>query len=196
MRTPVGPPTQIVSIGLSRLSQENVICGERRAAPPARLPRGGLNPDIFEAPVAQHLAIRHAVERDSARQAQVLRAGLLRERARQPQHRFLDDALHGSRQIYLALRERLLGIAGGSAEQVVEFPIGHPQPDAVVEVTQIEAETAVLFKVNQIFENPIAIYGRAVRRQSHDLVLAGIYLEPGVIGERGIKQSERMRKAY
>ena len=34
----------------------------------------------------------------------------------------------------------------------------------------------------------------AVGRQAHDLVLAGVDLEPGVVGEGGVEQPERVRK--
>ena len=34
----------------------------------------------------------------------------------------------------------------------------------------------------------------AVRRESHQLVFAGVHLEAGEVGERGIQQSERVRE--
>ncbi len=53
-----------------------------------------LNPDIVEGTVAQHLAIGHAVERDTARKAEVFLAGLFADRAGKAPHHLLGHRLH------------------------------------------------------------------------------------------------------
>jgi len=54
----------------------DVIGSERGAKRPAGVARGRLDPDALELPVAQDLAVRHAIERHSAGETQVLGAGL------------------------------------------------------------------------------------------------------------------------
>ena len=49
-------------------------------------------------------------------------------------------------------------------------------------------------QINQMLKNPLDIFRLAIRRQTHQLVLTGIDLEPGVIGEGGIQQAERVRE--
>ena len=61
---------------------ELVIGGERRAERAAGIAGRRLNPDVVELAVAQHLAVGHAVERDAAGEAQILRAGLGRRALR------------------------------------------------------------------------------------------------------------------
>ena len=43
-------------------------------------------------------------------------------------------------------------------------------------------------------ENAAGIFRLPIRREAHELVLAGIDLEAGVVGEGGIEQPERVRK--
>jgi len=50
-------------------------CRKRRADRAAGVARRGLDPDIVELAVAQHLAIGDAVQRDAAREAEIARAG-------------------------------------------------------------------------------------------------------------------------
>ena len=40
----------------------------------------------------------------------------------------------------------------------------------------------------------VQVTGLAIRRQSHHLVLAGVDLESGVVGERGVEEAERVRE--
>src|SRR5262249_16414897 len=61
-----------------RLALELMIGGECRTHRAAGVACGGLDPDGIELAVAQHLAIRHAIERDAAGKTQIARAGLAR----------------------------------------------------------------------------------------------------------------------
>ena len=98
-----------------------VIGRERCPDRAARVARRRLDPDVVELAVAQHLAVRHAIERDAAREAEVLLPGLYRKRARQAQHDLLGDGLDRRREIHLALGQQVLGLARRPAEQRVEL---------------------------------------------------------------------------
>ena len=93
-----------------------------------------------------------------------------------------------------ALRQARLATTRRSLEEVVEPGVGHRQPGAIVEVGQVETEGSVGLEVDQMVENALRIPRRAVRREPHDLVLAGIHLEPRVIRKRRVQQAERVRK--
>ena len=87
---------------------------ERRAERAAGVAGRGLHPDMLEGAVAQHLAVGDAIERDAAGEAEILHAGLARERAREPQHDFLGRHLDGGGEVHVALRERSTsGLRGG-----------------------------------------------------------------------------------
>ena len=94
----------------------------------------------------------------------------------------------------MTLGQKFVRITRRTAEQSVELLVGHPQTCAVIEIRLFEAEAAVLLKIEKTVEDQVLECGLAVGRQAHDLVLARIYLEANVIGERGIQQTQRVRK--
>ena len=60
------------------------------------------------------------------------------------------------------------------------------QARAVIEVRLIEPKCAVGLQVDKIVENSLCIFGFAIRRQAHYLVLARIDPKSCVVGERRI----------
>src|SRR5439155_27076516 len=102
-----------------------VIGAERRADRPARIASAGLNPDVLELAVAQHLAVRDAIERDAAGKAQVALACLARKRACHPQHDLFGDSLDRGGDVHMKRRQALLRRSWRLAEQRVESAVGH-----------------------------------------------------------------------
>ena len=76
-----------------------------------------------------------------------------------------------------------LGLARRPAEQRVEPLVRHGQAGAIVEIVEVEPERAVGLQVDQIVVDQLGVFRLAVGREAHHLVLAGIDLEAGVIGE-------------
>ena len=171
-----------------------VIGGERRAQRAAGVAGRRLDPDTLELAVAQHLAVRHAVERHAAGHAEIFGAGLGRDRAREPHHDFLGHRLDRGREIHVALVEPFLRLARRPAEQRIELVAGHAQTGAIVEIGLIQPERAVGLEVDQVVEDEPGIFRLAIRREPHHLVLARIDLEAGVVGERRVEQPQRMRE--
>ncbi len=155
--------------------------------------RGRLDPQPLEGPLAQQPAVGDAVQRHAAGQAEVLEAGLAVHGARHAHDDLLADHLDRAGQIHIPLSYLGLRDPRRAAEQAVERAVGHRQPGEVVEVLLIQPERAILLKVNQLFQDEIHVLGLAVRRETHHLVLAGVDLEPGVVGERRVEQPERVR---
>jgi hypothetical protein len=112
-----------------------------------------------------------------------------------PEHDLLGDVLDGAGQVHLPLGERRLRLAWRAAEQLVEGRRGHAQPTDVVEVVEVHPEGAVLLQVEEVLADGLRVAGLAIRREPHDLVLAGVHLESGVVGEGRVEQAERMREA-
>src|SRR5207248_5222092 len=81
-----------------------------------------------------------------------------------------------------------------TVEKPLKGAVGHGEADAVIEILHVELERAVFLEVNQLLEDDILVNRFTVRGQAHQLVLAGIYAEAGIIGEGGVKQAEGMRK--
>ena len=86
------------------------------------------------------------------------------------------------------------GDLGGRAEQLVELGVRHAQAGAVLEVREIEMEGAVRLDLDQVVADQLGVFRLAVGREPHHLVLAGIDLEPEIVGERRVEQAERMRE--
>ncbi len=162
-------------------------CGAERAA---GIPGGRLNPKVVDHPVAQYLAVGDTIERDAASQAQPAQPGFRNQAANHAHNRLLDHRLDRGSEIHVTLLEQFVRGPRWAAEQTIKAAVGHPQSNAVIEIFLIEAKRAVWFEVDQMLEDSIGISWLAVRRQPHDLVLAGIHLEAGVIGERRVKQAK------
>ena len=77
---------RIAPIDRALVPEMVVPCRERSAERAAGVAGGWLDPDVAEGAVAQQLAVRHAVERDTPGEAQVLHPILRRQAARHAQH--------------------------------------------------------------------------------------------------------------
>ena len=84
-------------------SQMNVIGRQRSAECTTGIPGRGLNPNIVERAVAQDLAIGHAVEGDTPRQAKAVDPRFLCECPGQAQNNFFRYRLDGCGEIHMTL---------------------------------------------------------------------------------------------
>jgi hypothetical protein len=82
---------------------------------------------------------------------------------------------------------RLSGSRGGA-------PNSASKRAFVVEIVEIEAERAVVLDVDQLVADHVHVFRRAIGREPHQLVLARIDLEAGIVGEGRIEQAERVRE--
>ena len=90
---------------------------ERRAERAAGVAGRGLNPDVFERPLAQEAAVRDAVQRDAARHAEIFLAGKLVRVARHLQDDLLGHHLDRPRDVHLALGDFRFRLPRRAAEQ-------------------------------------------------------------------------------
>jgi hypothetical protein len=92
-------------------------------------------------------------------------------------------------------RQRGLFVARRQAEQLVELLVRHRQAGAIVEIRHVEPERSVGLEVDQVVADQARKPRLPIGRKAHQLVLAGIDPEAGVIRERRIEQSEAVREA-
>ena len=90
------------------------------------------------------------------------------------------------------MRDLCFRHARRAAEQLVKRTVGHRETGQVVEVLLVESERPILLQINELVQNQVAVFRLAVRRQPHQLVLAGIDLEAGVVGKGRVEQAERV----
>jgi len=179
---------------LPRLAERVVPVGERRAEGATGVARGRLDEQAVEDAGAQQDAVGDAVERDAAGHAQVALAGELAGVPRQLEDDLLGDLLDRLGQVHLARADRRLGLARRSAEQGGELVVRHHQAVEVAEVVHVEAERAVLADVHQLFLDDVVVLAFAVRREAHELVLAGVHLEAGEVGEGRVEEAQGVRE--
>ena len=160
---------------------------ERRTKRPTSVAGGRLDPNVIERTLAQQPTVGDAVQRDTACQHQMAHLRLLVDIPTDSQHDLFGDALDARRQVHVSLLDAAFGISRRSAEQIVEPPVGHGQPLAVVEVIHVQPEAAIRLEVDQVFVNQVLVDGPAVRCQSHQLVFAAIDLKPAIIGHSRVK---------
>src|SRR5262249_62018484 len=91
-RTPFPPPR------LTKLQMVPDECGTQRAA---CIAGSGLYVRVLEAAIAQHLAVRNAVERNASGKTQVPNPGFGSERSRQTQHDLVGHRLDGRGQVHV-----------------------------------------------------------------------------------------------
>ncbi len=149
----------------------------------------------------QHPCIGDAVERDTTGQAERVGAGAFPGVARETHHHLLGDLLDGEREVRVPLRTAGLGPAPLHPEQPLPAPYVDDGAAAVEgEVPHVEDERAVLAHVDEPFQDQFAQgvglrgTGVAVGRQSHQLVLAAVHLEPAEMGHRRVQQAEGVRE--
>ena len=114
--------------------------------------------------------------------------------SRHAKHGLFRDVLHGAGQVHLALGKLAFRLARRPSKQTVEGAIGHREALAEVEVAHVQAQRPVLAKIDQFIEDLPHKARLAVGRQAHHFVLARIHLEPGVVGERGVEETDRIGK--
>jgi len=184
----------ILSIGGARPVHQMVPDEQGGSQRAARIARGGLDPELFEGPLAQQPAVGHTVERHSPGQDEVFHLRLPPHLPGHAQHDFLGDLLDARGQVHVPLFEQGFRGARRPAEKPVEPFAGHRQPRAVVEILHVHPKAAVRLEPNQVPENRLLIDRLAVGGQPHQFVFAAVDLESAVIGEGRIEQSQRMGK--
>src|SRR5277367_4007383 len=92
------------------------------------------------------------------------------------------------------LIEQFLRFSCWNPKELGEAVVGHLQPSAIIEIFLIEAEAAVIFKIDQMIEDCLREARLAIRGEAHNLVFAGVDPETGKIGEGRIKQTKRVRE--
>src|SRR5262245_55140749 len=106
------------------------------------------------------------------------------------QHHFFSNSLNTSREIHLALRYRRLRRARRSVKEFVKSAVRHAQTLRVAEVFLVEFQAAVVAHFKQVILDLIDVSRLSVRRQAHDLVLAIVDFESGVVSESAVEQSQ------
>src|SRR4030095_6654137 len=104
------------------------------------------------------------------------------------------DNLYGRGQVHVLLSKHAIRFARRPPEEIMKFVRGHRQTLAVVEVVHVEPEGAIIGDPDDFLENHIDVLRRAIRRQAHQLVFAGIDLEARVVGEGRVEHSQRVRE--
>ena len=111
------------------------------------------------------------------------------------EHDVLAYDLHRAGEIHLALGDRRFRLSRRPVEELVEPPVGHAQPAAVIEVPLVEPERAVVESVEQMGVNPVHVPRLPERREPHQLVLSAVHLESRLVRERRVQEAERIGEA-
>ena len=110
------------------------------------------------------------------------------------QNDLLSHDLDGRRQIHFALRNGGFRAAWRPPEERGEFPVGHGQTAAEIEIFHVQPNRAVRENADEFFTDQIRKTPPAVRSQPHEFILSGVDAESGEIGERRIQQPDRVRE--
>ena len=161
---------RIFAINCSRLFFVLIPAGQCGAQSAPGITRSRLNPDILERTFTQDSAVGDTVERDTSSHAKVVGLVFTVNGIGQSQHHLFGDLLDRARYIHFLLCDFRFTLARGTTKKFVEPPIGHGQTGSVVEVTHIQAKSAVFLQVQQVVENQINIPRLSIGCQAHQLV--------------------------
>ena len=106
------------------------------------------------------------------------------------QRHCLGDILDGAGAVHVELGHGRFRLLGRSAEQPVEFMVGHFEADRIIEILGVDLEGTVILDINQVLFDQIDVFRFPVGSQPHQLIFAGINFESAVIGERGVEKTE------
>ena len=144
---------------------------------------GGLNPDLFEWALAQQAPIADAIQRDATSEAQPRRTCVAVRGTCHAQHDVLDHLLHRPGEVHLSLCHRCVRGTPGTAEQPSETLARHCQPVHEFEVFKVEPDAAIIEHLDEMITNGVDVPRLAIRRETHDLVLALVDFESGEVGK-------------
>jgi hypothetical protein len=180
---------------------------KRRAKSRPVVARRRLDKDVGEAGALANLAIRHAVHRASACEAQRVRAGRLADVPEHMDRGVFEHGLQGRRDRLMRVVERFVGPARGS-EQGLELRREHAPNrgraiipghlDAVgpmAEIRQVQREASLVAEVYQRLERLDEPW-LSVGSESHYLELIAIIREPKVLGDGEIQKAEGVWKEF
>jgi hypothetical protein len=178
-------------------------CPKRRAV----VARRRLDVDLLERRLRPNLAVRDAVHRAPACQAEPVMRHARMGPAQDMEGGLLEARLQRGGEIFVVRGDRILR-PPGRPEQLLERGRPHVADDRralvplhqhllgpVPEVLQRQRKAAARRERHEARE-AIGVTGGAVRRQPHDLVLVAVVREAQVLRERQVEQAERVREEH
>ena len=170
---------------------------ERRAERAAGVARGGLDPDVVEGPSRRSLPLATQLSATPpARQRfflPVICAGVAGHAAASISS---VTTWIERREVHLALRERRLRLARRAAEELVEPRRWSSSGRRGSRSSPCRGGTSRRRAGRSACSwMSVGVLRLAVGREAHELVLAGVDLEAGEVGERRVEQAERVREA-
>ena len=169
---------------------------QRRAECTAAVAGCRLDPEAFERSFSQQSTVCNAVQCNTARHAEIALSGLCMNMSRHSKHDVLSHALDTGGNIHFALGDWAFGVTRRSAEQRMKARTGHGETVAIVEVALIKPERAIIMQAHDVIANGLLKAWLAIRRKSHQLVLAAVDAKSTVVSERAVQQSGRMWKPH
>ena len=121
----------------SRFAQVTVPHRQGCAQRPARVPRGGLNPQVVDDTRPQQFAIGNAMERHPAGHTHTALIGDGDPMSHDAQDDLLYHILYRAHQVHIALGKLRFGFAGWATEEVVELARSHREALMKVEVFHV-----------------------------------------------------------
>ena len=163
------------------------------SAPPG-ISGGRLDPQFLERTFSENSPVPNAVQCNATSHDEIRQPCKLVSVARRPEHDLFGDFLDGRGDIHLPLRERAFHRSRWAAKELVHLLRGHDLFVAIGEVGHVHPKRAVGPQVEELVAHEGGIFGLAIRRKTHQLVLAAIDAKTTEISESGVKKPERMRK--
>src|SRR5258708_6558566 len=158
--------------GPRRLTEKKMRGGRCRPQGSAGIARRRLDPQAVALARTQYPSICDAIQSSPAGQTQCARAEASDGVVDESIDNLLGHRLKRSRNVHMTLRQPFVGLSRRSAQKVRELRVSHAQASAIVEISKIEMERSVRLKFKKIVADQRSVFGLAIGRQAHHLVLA------------------------
>src|SRR5437667_12509937 len=165
----------------------------------------GLNINLLEGSFAANLAVHHTVHGASPSQAKPARFRAFPQAIQDMKNTGFVHGLQRAGDVFMEFRQRLIRTTV-RAEQAFQFcginlahsgiaalPLHLVAVGPVSEILEVEFEQPITFQMHQALENTDEAWP-SVGRQAHDLELVTITQKAQVLGDCGVKNSERVRE--
>ena len=147
---------------------------ERRPECTSSISGGRLDPQFLERTFSEDSPVPDAVQSDATGHDEIRQPRQLVSVTRRPEHDLFGDFLDGRGDIHFTLRERALHRSRRATKELVHLLRGHDLFVAIAEVGHVHPERAVRSQVEELVTHEGGIFGLAIRRETHQLVLAAI----------------------
>ena len=168
------------------------VCRSERTT---RIAGRGLDEEAFERRLEHDAAVHHRVERDAARQTEILFTGFFVQTVQQVKHRVFEHSLRACRDVLMTAGYFLVFLPSRTELSRDLFAELIALGQMVIQHVDVDVKIVAAVQREHSPRQEIAVDRPAVSRETHHLpFVSAEHVEPEKVGDRRVKLAKRMRQ--